>query len=372
MPARILIVTPMLLHGGVNPRTIRSRRLIAGLARRGFEVESVAWSSGEEPRPAAAAGAPLLAVAGPNPLRDLVGARRLLHPLRRRLGAEPDGLGPWARAVLAALAARPRPDLVYAIGLPLGALSAGYLFAERLGVPLVHDLGDPWKPKGLRERALMRRTLARAAALVTTSPALARSLEPHLDPGAEVLLCPNGGELRRRSGTREPPLFVHLGAIPTTRVAPEPAFAALAALAAEGRIELRSHSQGWHPGFDSLPVRHRPMLPHAEALDLLAEASAALVLGCTNREQLPSKAFELACTETWALCVRELDDDPATAVLERGGHAVAARNEEVAIRAAVEEILAREARGERPEPVAAYTWERRIDEIAALIGRLAR
>ncbi|HUT77099.1 MAG TPA: hypothetical protein VM285_05400, partial [Polyangia bacterium] len=126
-----------------------------------------------------------------------------------------------------------------------------------------------------------------------------------------------------------------------------------------------------HPRLGDLSHPHLPLLPHPAAIELLASAAGALVLGNRNRAQLPSKAYEIACTETWALCVSELSDDPAAAVLERTGHAVRpAANEAEAIAAAAEEILAREARGERPSPAAEYSWERRIDEIAALVEGL--
>jgi hypothetical protein len=189
-------------------------------------------------------------------------------------------------------------------------------------------------------------------------------------------LIPNGGEIRRRPYATgegpEPPLFVHLGAINAGRIDPHPAFSALAALHIEGTIDFRSHSIGFHHGFDGLPHPHRPMLSHDEALDLLASATAALVLGNDDPAQLPSKAFEIACTETWALCVRGRSDDPAAAVLERSGHAViAAANTERAVSAAAREILEREQAGLRPSPDPGQSWEGRIAAVAALIREIA-
>ena len=49
---------------------------------------------------------------------------------------------------------------------------------------------------------------------------------------------------------------------------------------------------------------------------------------------------------------------------------VAAANDEASVRAAAEEILARESRGERPEPDPALSWEARIVEIRGLLGRV--
>lgn len=285
-----------------------------------------------------------------------------------------EGLGEWVEGAAAALAGVPaarRPDLVYAIGVPISALAAGEAIARRLAKPLVVDLGDPWQAGSEGERALRERVLGAAAGLVTTTPELAAQLEPLLAEGTPSLLAPAGGELRERRPRPdgEPPLFVHLGTINAGRVDPGPAFAALAELHRAERIEFRSHSTAWHPDFEELPHPHLPLLPHDQALDLLAEASAALVLGNDNHEQLPSKAFEIACTETWALCVSELADDATVAVLTGTGHGVVAEaNERAAISAAATEILGREERGERPSPEPRYSWERRLDEIAELLG----
>ncbi len=376
MPPRILIVAPNLLYGDPNPRSIRARRLASGLAGRGFEVEVATWWSGIEPqpeRPQWLGGARLRAIAATSPLAGWEpGAAAADLP-----DTEGEALAPWGEALAAAIEELPgaqRPQLVHAIGVPVGAIVAGERIAGSLDVPLIADLGDPWPAPDEAARAERARALGGAAALVTTTEALAERLRPELAPGAEVALIPNGGEIRRRPDgpPHEPPLFVHMGAINAGRVDPAPAFAALAALHREGRIEFRSHTTGFAPGLGDLPHPHLPLLAHAEALDLTAAASAALVLGNDDPAQLPSKAFEIACTQTWALCVRERADDPAVALLEGSGHAVtAASNEPAAIRAAAEEILAREAREEFPEPDSAHTWAARIDALEELLERVA-
>ena len=372
MPPRVLILTPTLLHSrrAINPRAIRSERLTRGLAALGFEVDLASWwgGDGEPSRPEGArriwangAGSPL---GGPEQT-----------PSRRRPDRDP--LDPWARELERQLAAAPAaelPDLILAIAYPLGAIGAGARLSRRLGIPLVVDLGDPWPARGAAEATDRRRSLAAADALITTTPELAAELGQLLRPGVPTLLAPAGGELRRRGtgrGPAAPPLFVHLGVINPGRVEPGPAFAELARRHRSGEIEFRSHTGGLHPALHELGHPHLEPLPHAEAIDLLAEASAALVLGNRNRAQLPSKAFEIACTETWALCVSEIADDPTAAVLAAGGHGVVTANDPASIAAAVERILARERRGERPEPDPAQTWERRCEEIAALLAELS-
>lgn len=361
MGARVLIVSATLIHGHSDPRTIRARRLIGGLGERGFAVDAVSWWDGAAPAPPPPGAEALYALPGPSPLGE----------------PELTALDRWAAAArerIAGLEPQLRPDLVYAIGYPLGALVAGAGIAAAAGAPLVCDLGDPWIADTAAGRERRERTLGAAAGLVVANERLAENLGAEIPPAAPVLVAPGGGELRRRTGRRgpEPPLFVQLGAINPGRVDPAPTYQVLARLHERGELEFRSHATGWHPGIDALPHPHLPLLDHAEAIELTAEATAAIVLGNQGRDQVPSKAFEIACTETWALCVSELADDPAVAVLEASGHAVAARNEPEAIESAAREIIGRAAAGRWPHPDPGQGWASRIDSIAALLRGILR
>jgi hypothetical protein len=351
----VLLVAPTLLHAGADPRTIRCRQLIAGLPKRGFEVDVLSWWGGEGPPPSP-------------------GCRRLHalpSPSPYGAGAHgPEGLGAWiedAERLGRSLAGTERPALVLGVGLPLAALVAASRIGLALSVPFVADLGDPWEAAGGTRAAERAAVLGSAAALITTTAELARELKRDLGAGTPVLIAPAGGTVRHGGDRGRPPLFVQLGTLTTARVDPVPAYRALGALDAEGAIGFRSHGGAWLDGVESLPHPHLPPLPRDAALELLASADAALVLGNLNREQLPSKAFELACTDVWALCVSALDDDPTVATLWASGHAVEATNDEATIRSAALEIVARVARGERPEPDPAHSWERRLDEIAAFL-----
>lgn len=305
------------------------------------------------------------------------GCRRL-HALRSASPYAPgagdtDGLGAWiadAERAALELGSDTRPRLVLAVGLPLASLVAGVGIARVLGVPFVADLGDPWEATGAEARAHRTETLGEASALITTTDALAAELSAELAPGTPVLIAPAGGTVSRRGPAvprADAPLFVQLGTLTRARVDPRPAYRALGALHAAGRIEFRSRGGAWLDGSETLPHPHGPPLGHDDALELLGRAGAALVLGNTNREQLPSKAFELACTDVWALCVSGLDNDPTAAVLRGSGHAVEAANDEASIRAAALEIVSRTERGERPEPEPAHSWARRLDGIAELL-----
>lgn len=373
MPQRVLLVAPLLLHAPANPRGIRGARLIEGLGGRGWEVDVVTYwgGEGEPPDPGCRR---LYACSGRDPfayMRDPL--RRLAHRGLHYLRFDPDGLSGWIREATAAVRGAPasdHPDVVLALGLPVSGLVAGAEIAAALDVPLVNDLGDPWPARGPAERRTRNRALGAGAALVTTTSPLAADLQPELADGASVALIPAGGAIQHRPTAAEPPLFVHMGVVTCARLPPEPVWTVLARLHREGRIEFRSHSIGWRESFDDLPHPHLPLISHAEALELTGRASCALVLGNTNHEQLPSKVFEIACTETWALCVSELAGDPALALLEDTGHAVRCANDTASIERAVEEILERERRGERPTPAPEHTWERRYEQIDELLRRV--
>lgn len=373
MSRRVLLVAPLLLHAPANPRGIRGARLIEGLAERGWEVDvTTFWrGEGEPPDPGCRR---LYACSGGNPYAYMSNPLlRLGRRSMRYLRFDPDGLSGWVRDVTEAVRRAPaseRPDVVLALGLPVSGLIAGAEIAAALDVPLVNDLGDRWPARGPIEQRARSRALGAGAALITTTPALAENLEPDLSDDAPVLLIPAGGVIQRRPTAAEPPLFVHMGVVTGARLPPEPVWEVLARLHREGRIEFRSHSIGWRKSFDDLPHPHLPLISHPEAVELTGRASCALVLGNTNHEQLPSKAFEIACTQTWALCVSELDGDPALALLEGTSHAVPTANDTASIERAVEEILARERRRERPTPAPEHTWARRNEQIDALLQRV--
>jgi len=366
-----MIVSASALHGSHDPRTIRAWRLLEELREREVEQQLLTLWAGEN-RPPSVAGARTFAVRAPDPFAEPEGrTRRYAQRLRRRLDGDPSGLLSWARRAareLAALPADERPEVLYAIGYPVGALIAGSVVAAALEVPWIADLGDPWDPSGLLERRRRNRVLSSAAALVTTNAELARSLTPTLRSETPVLLSPAGGTIRRRAGAGGLPLVVHLGSINAGRVDPRPAFEVLSAAHARLEIEFRSHTNGWHPELDSLPHPHLEMLAADDALELSARAAAVLVLGNQSTIQIPSKAYEIACTESWALCVSELDEDPIVEVLSAGGHAVAATNDIASIGDALSSILEREQRGQKPAPVAEHDWARRVDAIEELIG----
>ena len=129
-----MIVSASALHGSHDPRTIRARRLLEGLPKRGFETQLLSLWSDDGPAPAIDR-VETIAVG----VSDPFAVERLGLRLRRRLEGDPGGLLPWAREAARRVAALPtdrRPDLIYAIAYPVDGLIAGAIVAKRIGVPL--------------------------------------------------------------------------------------------------------------------------------------------------------------------------------------------------------------------------------------------
>ena len=63
----------------------------------------------------------------------------------------------------------------------------------------------------------------------------------------------------------------------------------------------------------------------------------------------------------------ELDPEPGSEILRESGHGVVCGNTEAEIRAGALEILAREARGERPVPTDRFSWQVMVDRVVDLV-----
>jgi glycosyltransferase involved in cell wall biosynthesis len=163
-------------------------------------------------------------------------------------------------------------DLVYAWMSPFETAEAARRIAERLGVPWVADLGDPWAldemivyPSRLHRRAAtgrMRRGLTSAAAVVMSTPeAVDRVVSAFPEFRAKhVVAVPNGFEaadFEGRAPARDDGIFriVHTGYFHTEL-----------GLRHRQASRMRRALGGWAPGVDFLTRSHVHLL---EAVDLL-------------------------------------------------------------------------------------------------------
>lgn len=377
-PDSITLIAPYLEPDGIGPRATRSRRLAAGFREAGRPVHAIVTDGGRGPDRAVGAE-PLAAARGP-----LIG--RMEEPgigFRRRLRAAavgrarralplPDAHIGWALNLARSrgLARPPSPaTILYAVAAPFSSLVLGAVLSRRWGVPLIGDLGDPRPLRGPGEARLAAWTMTRLSALVVTNERTAASYREHVSPGLPIVVAPNGADElgRTAGGAGLPPLFLQLGTLSGSRVDPNPAFGALAGLEREGRLRFRSHGEAWVRLDRRVERHHLGVLSGDEARALMSAATALLVVGNRDATQIPSKVYEIARSRAWGLYVSELDGEPGAAILGRSGHGVVCANSEREIRAGALELLAREARGERPTPSPAFEWRCTVDRVVALV-----
>jgi hypothetical protein len=372
----IALIAPYLPGGSIGPRATRSRRIAAGLAAAGLVPRAVV--AGEAPANggfeiAAAADGPLIGEKRDPGMGTRLRVRSALARQVRRVVPVPDAHTRWALAASRSPGLAQRPagvEAVYAIGAPYSSLVLGALLARRWGVPVIGDLGDPWPIRGIAEARLERWTLSRMAALVVTNEPTAELYRGRIAVGGEIVVAPNGSDITRGREREEPPLFLQLGTLTGQRTSPAAAFEALGRLDREGVIRFRSYGESWVQLDREIAELHLGVLGEEEANELMCRASALLMLASLREIQIPSKAYEIARSDLWGLCVSEIDRDPGAELLRRSGHGVAAPNTVDGVRAAALEIVERLRAGRRPQPTGEHhSWEATVDAVVGVTMR---
>ena len=290
-------------------------------------------------------------------------------------------------------------DLVYATGPPWGVLFQGLAASRVAGAPLCLDLRDPWTPGFLHRgmvrwvRSVERRSeaylLQRAVRVILSSEDAAaayRQLYPSLPPQHFTVIRNSFDPAMRPPAQPRAtsPTIVHFGNCYGPRTL-APALRAIAALRSRARIDgLRLLNLGRLGESDlrlaeRLGVRdcldHRPMLPYAEGLRVLAGADLQLLLGYgTETGYVPAKFYDYCLSGRPILCVarrseltrlvddtgrgRCADPDDIEAIAEAIGAAIGARRRSPASRRMQPTI---HVRGPTPVPNshACSTWRPR-------------
>jgi hypothetical protein len=264
---------------------------------------------------------PLVAKGGGRVRRWLRAQARI--PLRR------DALLAPRTALLVRRLMRSAPiDLVFATGPPWGVLLQGLAASRVAGAPLCLDLRDPWTPGFLHRgmvpwvRSVERRTeahlLQRADRVLLSSEDAAaayRQLYPSLAP-QHFMVIRNSFDPTMRPPAQPratAPTIVHFGNCYGPRTL-APALRAIAALRQRAGINgLRLLNLGRIGESDlrladRLGVRdcldHRPMLPYAEGLRVLAGANLQLLLGYgTETGYVPAKFYDYCLSGQPILCI---------------------------------------------------------------------
>lgn len=342
-----ILLTASLSPGAVGPRGARSRRLLPAFDEAGYEVIGVTVDA-DRMFPAAP---------GPRWRRvraTVVRMARALLPLTDHQIAR-------SLAIYRKLRKLPRPPglvAIYAIGFPFSALVLGARLSRIWGVPLIADMGDPWPRRGPAEYLLERWTLGRASTLVVPTERMAAVYRRRRRAGYRVVVAPNGADRVRSVRNRTRPLFLHVGTLSHLRIDPGPAFRALASMERDGLIEFASYGSTWTSLPPDVARHHQGPIATERAGHLLAQSSAALILGNRSPIGLPSKTMQVVRSDVWALFVTEHESElGAEMVVDTAHGEVVSENSEAAICEAALSILTREERGERPEPTDGFSWE---------------
>ena len=250
---------------------------------------------------------------------------RAAHWVYRQWLSFPDDTWPWLvdrRSVARVFAAHGVHAVVSTSPPPTAHLVAAAA-SRRLGVPWVADYRDPWSQRSAWRRAwplagvearLERRTLERAAHVVTVSAPIADGLRRLLD--RPVTVVPNGFDPIDRDDPVAAPLpiaadrftLVHTGTLTHASRDPGLVFAALAALVARGAITVDAlevwfigrHLDVARRAAAAWPVlapalRYAGHVERAAALDAQRRATVLLALGSPHAAydgDVPTKVFE--------------------------------------------------------------------------------
>lgn len=350
------------LAAGTGPyRTIRTRALLPkpGIRR----LRSALGLAG---------GAPTAHAPG-SPGSSAGGWDERVSALWDRFVSIPDEwIGWFPAAVLRGRGAARRADVVLATAPPFTGFLVAAALARRESPPLVLDYRDPWMTlRGeetspawrLRlERWLEHRCLERASRVITTTHAIARSLDR---PGAPpVTVIPNGFDatLMRDIAPHRFQRFtiLYAGNLYGDRSA-RPILGALRRLRESARIPSRGLSlrvvgpstQEVIALADRMEVRPlvevEDFLPHREALSRMRGADLLLLLVPPEHAGLvPAKLFEYLMARRFILAIAPDRSEAARIVRDTRSGAVVAPDDEEAIAAAI--ALRYEATGEDLPP----------------------
>jgi glycosyltransferase involved in cell wall biosynthesis len=306
-----------------------------------------------------------------------------------------------ARDLLREAAREHRP---YAAVLTTGPPHSAHLVGLGLGVPWVADFRDPWtainfyddlpmtRPARALDRALERRVLRAADAVVTVSPSWARRLDRagDLSPGT-VHVVQNGVDEADLEGVPAAAVrddafvLAHVGSLYGTRD-PRALWAALRRLRGEGAVprlvvrlvgrtdpDVRAAAEA-----TGVPVEAVPYVTHTEAVAEMGRAGL-LVLSIepfrADRGMITGKLYEYLASGRPVLALGPPDGDAAALLAETGGGAVLARDDADGVAEAVRQHYAAwEAGAPRAGAawgaVAPYTRRAQTRRLADVVDRL--
>ncbi|RZI98006.1 MAG: hypothetical protein EOP39_27325, partial [Rubrivivax sp.] len=319
-----------------------------------------------------------------------------------RLWAIPDDAAAWrSEAVEAAVKAhRETPfDAILATGSPWTSFLVGHDVAQRTGLPYVLDYRDPWRPtntvawdtESRLQRwfspRLERKAAAKAAAIVTTTQSLTRSLQK--DNGRDDIQCITNGFVPSDFDGLPPPPGDGLVRVSYTGVwrpgyGPDLLYQAVQRLkerGAPGIERLRIDTAGFPPGpaqtFGVQDIVHEHgRVPHATALRLMTESDMVFLPvsnGFFAMASLPGKLFEYVGSGRPILAATLPGSEVARVIEDCGGGRQILPDDVEAAAGVLADLCA--GRGltgfsaQRPERVSAYTRAATARQMAAILDK---
>jgi len=320
----------------------------------------------------------------------------------------PDKQASWiplafARGLISCLGNRPR--VIYAIGKPWSCFLVGYLLKRVLFLPLILDFMDPWNGpswggrKGTRVDLFLERFACRRADFIITNTSHAQEdIVNRLGITADrvgVLTCgydeADFSTVPPIMSKREasPFIITHTGSFYSKR-SPAPFLSALKTLLDAGKVSpdgIRVHFIG--PLAledadtqallkDSLidQVLHRKAwVPHDEAIQIMHDSDALLLVQPETRLQIPAKLYEYAASRKPILALAETDGAVAQMVENQSWGTVVPSENVALIACALEEMLDQHAHGNltplSDASIALFSTRSLANQLAEILDRAA-
>jgi glycosyltransferase involved in cell wall biosynthesis len=330
--------------------------------------------------------------------RVMQAVRVALEPPSWLLRVQPEALAPnnlWAltgRNVVRGAIEHHRPDVVLATAPPPSAMFAAA--GAGISEPLVIELRDLWAGNpyfdrgGPVLRALQRRVLERAAAVVTVTEGCRETLiRLHPELARQIELLPNGFDpsLLTRRSTHErmsigPAKLIHAGVLYGDRTA-ESLLTALARPELRGRVRLElvgaidARTRRATASASGVEVLVEPPVSWEEATQRMAAADIVVVInapGTGGDVAVPSKLYEALALGQPVLVLGRQGGDSARLLDKLGqGAGLAPPDDPAAIASAIDRLLTSPPPPVRPDAMQEFSRDRIAARYAALLDEVA-
>lgn len=250
-----------------------------------------------------------------------------------------------------------RPQVIISSSGSYSAHIAAMFLSDRMGIPWIADLGDPWTPNPLPPATgkyhrllngwIERFVITKASALVFTCDATAQVYRKWLKQQLPPLFVVPCGFERSEFIFRSKPLddlvvISYLGTTTRQNRSLLPLLDALRSIRTErpdvyGRIRVQIVGS-WSATFQHYAeacgldvVTFRGWVPYRESIRIMSESDILLLLSNKGGIQIPAKTYMYLASGVPILCLREVEGDATSCLVGAFGGVVTAPNKFAAI-----------------------------------------